>query len=174
MTQPIDNPQYWKSRLDAATTAGELWKSVFVCPEDRWLRIEEKHRQILAKYIGDIDDVLDCGCGYGRLLNMLPTTWIGHYLGIDSSPDMIELAKRTHPWPFVRFAVGDLRDAESFANMHYGTFQWAVLVSVRPMVRRNLGDDAWAKMEANVRRVALNILYLEYDEADEGSVVRCE
>ncbi len=163
MVEPISDPAYWKRRLE---TASELHHSVFRCPLDRWRRIEAKHRQILAKWIGQTDAVLDAGCGYGRLLDLLPPTWTGPYVGVDLSPDMIARARQREA-AGRSFYVADLRHLRFLQD---GFFDWAILISVRPMVLRNLGEEEWQKMEAEIRRVARRLLYLEYDEKDGGSV----
>jgi hypothetical protein len=182
----ILDPRYWARRLREAKRVGRLHEAVFRCPTERWLEIESKHREILARTIGDGDSVLDCGCGWGRLLTLLSKSWYGAYLGLDLSPEFINLAREENPTR--RFAVADLRGIDQvfvpsefrsveshWANRHVttvqdGEFDWGVLVSIRPMMRRNLGDEVWAKMEAEIRRVCRRLLYLEYDPQDEGSV----
>lgn len=164
MTEPILCPNYWKRRLQSAPP-GQPHHAVFRCPLERWQRIEAAHRRLLARHVGPSDSVLDAGCGWGRLLDLMPPGWSGDYLGVDLSPDFIDLAKILHRGR--HFAVGDLRDLSAFEGR---AFDWAVLVSVRPMVRRNLGDGAWAQMEREVRRLARRVLYLEYDPEDEGDV----
>lgn len=170
MPEPISNPSYWAERLRKADPAN-LHHSIFRCPLDRWRRIEESHRRILAKVVtrgpyGTADSILDAGCGYGRLLTLLPDDWHGIYRGIDLSPDFVNLARILHPGR--RFRVGDLR------KLPYdrGTFDLGVLISMRPMVRRNLGDEEWSTMEEELQRVCRRLLYLEYDENDVGSVER--
>ena len=174
MTEPILDPSYWEQRL---RTAAELHHSVFRCPLDRWLRIEAKHREILAKLIKPDAALLDAGCGYGRLLTLLPTDWRGPYLGVDLSPALIAKARELHPRRALNhFVVGDLRNLRLTsvvpAGDYLGMYRWdyAVLISVRPMVRRNCGDEIWAAMEREIRRVAKKLLFLKYDEAGEGSV----
>ena len=162
MTEPINDPLYWKQRL---VTAQERHHSIFRCDKERWLRIEAKHRKILAETIHPEQTVLDAGCGYGRLLDLMPRDWRGYYQGIDLSPAFIDLARREHPRN--AFLVSDLR----MIPMLSGTFDWAILISIRPMVRRNLGDDEWGKMEMELKRVANRLLFLEYDEDDLGEVV---
>jgi hypothetical protein len=44
------------------------------------------------------------------------------------------------------------------------------MISVRPMIVRNQGQDAWDAMEREIRKVARQLLYLEYDPFDNGSV----
>lgn len=164
MAEPILDPLYWRKRLDEATN---LHHAIFRCPLETWQKIEEKHRQILAATIKPGDSVLDCGCGWGRLLDLMPT--IGPYVGIDLSPDFIRMAQQRHKR---RFHVEDLREIshETLGLLPHFQFDWAIFLSIRPMVRRNLGDEVWAKIEANVRKVAKRLLLLEYDPLDPGSI----
>jgi hypothetical protein len=175
--EAILDPRYWARRLREAKRVGRLHEAVFRCPTERWLEIESKHREILARTVGDGDSILDCGCGWGRLLTLLPKSWIGRYVGVDISPDFLDMK-----WEAMNAAAGQAywrREAWSFERHDLdrlppqwpaGWFDWGVLVSIRPMMKRNLGDEAWAKMEAEVRRVCKRLLYLEYDPQDEGSV----
>lgn len=165
MTEAILDPNYWRERMLRAT-GGNMHHAIFRCSYERWRRIEEKHREILARTIGEDDSVLDCGCGWGRLLDLMPDQWDGAYLGIDLSPDFVAKAERDHPEKGGQFLEADLRRLPSL----YQEFDWAILVSIRPMVRRNCGDEVWAEMEGEIRRVARKLLYLEYDENDEGSI----
>lgn len=165
MSDPLFDPLYWKVRIDEAQARGEVWKSVYICHKELWDRVEAKHREILARYVKDNDYVLDAGCAYGRILNLLPKDWHGNYLGIDVSPDFIEMARRS--FPSRKFAVGDLR---SMPQLGTDWFDVAVVSSVRPMVKRHMGNDAWDLMDWELRRVARKLLYLEYDPEHEGSL----
>jgi SAM-dependent methyltransferase len=156
----ILDPQYWKERLEAASLRHH---AIFRCSEERWRKIEDKHRFILASRIGQWDSILDAGCAWGRLLTLMPSWWKGDYLGIDISPDFVDLGNQEHPDR--KFVVGDLRQIP----LGPLTFDWAVLISIRPMVKRNLGEGIWTLMETELRRVARQLLYLEYDETDQGS-----
>ncbi len=172
--QPIFDPNYWSDRLAKAKLRHE---AVFKCPLEQWQAIEAKHREILAGHIRPHDSILDAGCGWGRLLGLLPDDWEGMYLGVDLSPDFVALARKCwHDYPHrerALFYVGDLRDLSTVIEPGGGRLPWAVCVSVRPMVRRNLGEAAWQEMEAQLRRVVSRILFLEYDPNDTGEVVEC-
>lgn len=160
MPEMIGDIRYWKQRLEQAS---ELHHAIFRCPLETWRRIEAKHREILARVIQPRDSIFDAGCGWGRLLELMPATWDGRYLGVDLSPDFVHMAQLAYPTR--EFVVGDLRELAIPDR-----FDWALLISMRPMVKRNLGDDVWAAMERQVRRVATKLLYLEYDHDADGSV----
>lgn len=161
MTEPVNDPVYWQTRL---ATAQERHHAIFRCHLDRWLEIEAKHKKILADVVWNTASVLDAGCAWGRLLDLMPKTWTGDYLGVDLSPDFIDLARKEHSNKM--FRVGDLRMIPACSN----TYDIAVLISIRPMIKRNLGEDEWMKMETELRRVARRLLFLEYDPSDNGSI----
>lgn len=172
MSEPILDPRYWARRLRDAPK-GALHHAIFKCPIDRWLRIEEKHREILKKVIHSDDNIYDGGCGWGRLISLLPQDWKGWYLGVDVSPDFIHIANEQYPsvtHPTCCFSVGDLRGV---GKKPYGgnKFDWAILVSIRPMFIRNVGQEGWDEIQMGLMRIAKRILFLEYDENDEGCIL---
>jgi Methyltransferase domain len=162
MPEMIADPGYWSQRLEQALK-GDLHTAVFRCPLDRWLRIEAKHREILERTVKPLDSILDCGCGWGRLLKLMPVNWWGRYLGVDLAPAFVKLAQELYPNR--EFEVGSLTHLP-FPDI----FDLAILISIRPMVKRNLGEEEWDKMEVEIRKHARKLLYLEYDESDEGSL----
>lgn len=166
MSELISDPRYWARRLRDAKK-GDLHHAIFQCPKDRWLAIEAKHRQILAKQVREKDFVLDAGCGWGRLLTLMPDHWAGHYIGIDLSPDFIKMAKAGYAHePRFGFSVWDLRQLDTLDMVH---FDLAVMISIRPMIKRHLGEEVWAGIEGQLRKRATRLLYLEYDPDDKGS-----
>lgn len=167
MTELIFDPNYWQLRLDHATRLDKPHHAVFCCGDEQWQKIEAKHREILKRVISFNDYVLDAGCGYGRLLTLMPPRddWQGNYLGVDLSPAFIEQAARLHPSR--KFAVADMRSMRQLGD---DWFDVAVLISIRPMIKRHGGEEEWAKCERELRRVARKLLFLEYDAKDEGSL----
>lgn len=167
--EPVSSPDYWKDRLNKALESNCIHHSVFLCSEVKWEAIQEKHRQILKHYVSPNSKVLDVGCGYGRLVDLLRSHPPENYHGIDVSPDLITIAKITHP--NYLFSVCSILNLHTFLySLQLGYFDWAVLISMRPMIKRNLGDEVWSQMEREIRLVAKQLLFLEYDETDEGSV----
>lgn len=179
MKQDIFNTLFWRKRLDEVRGREDvLHQAIFKCHPTKWKAIENKHRKILASIINPTDSILDCGCAWGRLLNLLPKDWHGIYTGVDLSPDFIELARLRHP--LHQFSVLDLRNIDQISqNQDNSTryqfrYNWAILISMRPMIIRNAGDEVWLEIESKILKVANRILFLEYDEDDEGTVYPLE
>lgn len=167
MTQDILNTHYWRRRLEEAPVDA-LHHAIFKCSTAKWRAIENKHREILNRTLPPSSHILDCGCGWGRLIELLPESWDGVYYGIDLSPEFVAKARKLYgESPTRQFHVGDLRDLSRFNGWK---IDWAILISIRPMMKRNLGEDMWKQMEAEISRLASNLLYLEYDENNEGSI----
>ena len=152
MAKPIDDLSFWKKRIETATSEHY---SVYVVHEAGWKKIFEKHCEIISKHIPKDVNVLDAGCGYGRMAPLFPKD---DYLGIDFSPDFIQKAREKFP--------GYTFEVQNLKSLPYDneSFDWAILVSIKKMVRDNLGDDEWGTMEAEIKRVAKNVLVLEYEE----------
>lgn len=163
MTEPILSKGYWSSRIETARKKGVIHESVFRCSLSQWEAVEEKHKQILKRILKPTDRILDAGCAYGRLLSLLPEEWQGEYVGIDHSPEFIALARQQHPTGL--FLVADLQNLSLFFQE---SFDIAILISIRPMMIRNLGQEKWDKMEKEIRRVSKKLLFLEYDPNCEG------
>lgn len=163
MSKPIFSASFWSKRL---AEAKERHHAVFQCPRHRWDAIAEKHRSILARHVRPTDAILDAACGWGRMLDLMPPDWRGPYLGVDLSPDFIETARAEHPGR--TFVIADLRDLSLIEDKLYDL---CAFISLRGMVIREAGAAEWAKIEAELRRVAKRLLILEYDENAEGEVI---
>ena len=150
--QMIFDPNYWEERRKEIQYPHQ---AIFRCTLPHWRDIEKTHKKILSQTIGAIDSILDVGCAWGRLLELLPKTWKGRYLGIDLCPGFISMAQGRHPSR--EFIAGDIRSLD-FPDV----FDWAVLISIKQMVLGNEGEEAWEKIRQKLQSKADKILYLEY------------
>lgn len=150
MQKPIDKLDFWKQRIDKAQ---KKHYSVYISNDSLWNNINLSHEKIIKELIKPNEKVLDAGCGYGR-----SSIFFDNYLGIDFSPDFIELAKKEHPDK--EFIVGNLKELP-FKDKE---FDWAFCISIKKMVEDNLGKDEWLKMEKELKRVAKKVLILEYED----------
>jgi cyclopropane fatty-acyl-phospholipid synthase-like methyltransferase len=128
----------------------------------QWTKIEAYHKKILTQWIKPHESILDAGCGWGRLLSLLPNGWHGAYTGVDLSPEFIARAKKT--WRKRAFLVGDLRDLTGLP-----IYDWAIMVSMRGMIMTN-APASWEKIRDQLKRHSLRIMYLEANEEDKGVV----
>lgn len=166
--EQVLSPEYWESRSKRSKETGQRHQAVFLCHFSKWKAIETRHREILRETIRPTDSVLDVGCGYGRLIDMMPDDWTGRYVGVDVYDGFVsEGIERHRGRPCTEFVTADVRDLGGFPFR----FDWAVMISVRPMIKRNCGEGVWGEMERVVKSLVGRILYLEYDENDKGEIV---
>jgi trans-aconitate methyltransferase len=88
-----------------------------------------KHGEALLEWLGPApgERILDLGCGTGHLTARLAESG-AEVVGLDSSPEMVERARRAHPG--LRFEVGDARDF-AFGEPFDAVFSNAALHWVR-------------------------------------------
>lgn len=161
--EDISSPEFWRNRL--AEHPGEPHRAIYSTNKTAFEWIEARHREIIASQVRCDESVLDVGCGYGRLLDLMPLPWRGKYTGIDISPDFLNMALQSHPGrEFV------LANIETFR--HVELYDWAILISFRAMILSRYGMATWGNQEEILRRVARKILYLEFGDIIEhtGSV----
>jgi len=161
--KPVLEQSFWVDRLYRAVHRHE---AVYSCPRPVWSAIEDTHRRILNRHIKPADSVLDVGCGWGRLLDLLPEDWNASYLGIDFVPEFIKMARAD--WPVNKFIVGEFFD--ELPKLKAGSFDWAVLIAIKPMLQENVGGEYWTQLHREVIRVSKRVLYLRYAIEDEGIV----
>lgn len=159
MTEPIFDPKFWGVRLHTATAPHQR---ICICSEEYWAKVEQRHEAILWNEIKSDDYILDAGCAFGRLLDLLPGNWQGKYLGIDLSEDYIALAKSTYQESErIKFLVGDLRNLHQYDNK---LFDVGIMISIKQMVVDNAGIEVWDQIHAELKRVCKRLLILEYGE----------
>ena len=159
MSKPVDKVDFWKDRIEVAKKRNTLHHSVFIADRPLWNSISEKHKEILAKEVKLKDSVIDLGCGYGRGSEMVNCR---KYIGVDFSPDFIDEAKVLYPDK--EFMVADLKRLP-FKDKE---FDVGFMISIKAMIRSNLGDEVWSEMEKECKRVCKKVLVLEYGTGDAG------
>lgn len=162
MKEPVDFPGFWKGRLERARSEGKLWYSVYLTHKDQWMNIEKVHAEVIANLIMKDCQVLDAGCGYGRLAHLFDPD---HYTGIDFSPDLLEEARKKNPSYF--FAQDDLTKIP-YADKN---FDWAICSSIKQMIIGQVGMPKWRDMEKELRRVARRVLILEYPTPEQYEIL---
>lgn len=156
--KPVENEQFWKERISEANKRGDIRYSVYLTSDRDWDYLNKVHSDLIKEHLKG--KVLDAGCGYGRL-----SQWVDDYVGVDISPDLLEYARNNYPDK--TFLQADLKNLP-FKD---GEFDWAVCVSIKQMIRGNVGDEAWAEMEKELKRVARNILILEYSNPEQYEIL---
>lgn len=159
MTLPVNTTEFWKSRISDSQKFGDIHHSVYISRQSLWNEIEEEHKKILAPY--KEKRVLDAGCGYGRC-----APWFDNYVGVDLSPDLLEIAVKNHPDK--TFVIEHLEKLP-FSD-HW--FDMAFCISIKGMIVGNLGEEAWEKIEKELLRVAKEVLILEYEEPATFTILR--
>jgi SAM-dependent methyltransferase len=116
-----------------------------------WDAVAEEKRFTHPLHLPWLDSVpceaaaLDYGCGYGRTTTELARAGFGDVLGVDTSPGMIDRARRLHP--DLRFTVLDAPPAVPCAD---GSFGAAALFAVLTCVPE---DHAQRGIVAELARV---------------------
>lgn len=153
MSLEVSSEHFWKERIERAKREGNYHYSVYLVNKRLWEEIAASHEAVL-KEVTKGKHVLDAGCGYGRA-----SEWVDDYTGIDSSPDFIKEAQKNYPKK--HFEQADLTDLSRFKDQE---FDLAFCISIRQMIRANLGEDEWDKMAKELKRVAKKVLILEYED----------
>lgn len=168
MSEPIFDPNYWAERT-RQTYPSEHHK-IEQMPIRDWQRAEAIHRLILPEFIKPTDSIVDVGCGYGRLLSLIPSpfTRVGAYTGLDFSQELLQEARsRWGNWvndPQRRFIQHDIREPlpkpTTDNNYLANKYDIAVLMSIKNMIIHHVGLSAFIEVLENVRQSAHKILVL--------------
>lgn len=153
--KPVNKLSFWKHRID---NAPKPRYSVYISSDEDWNRLNKAHKEILTPYREK--KVLDAGCGYGRW-----ASFFENYTGVDFSPDFIAQAEEMYPNK--QFIQADLKDLPLEDN----EFDMAFCVSIKEMIIGNLGGAEWEKMERELKRVAKEVLILEYTEPEKYEII---
>jgi ubiquinone/menaquinone biosynthesis C-methylase UbiE len=106
--------------------------------------------------------ILDAACGYGRASDFF--TPDVDYIGIDLSSTLITEARLLYPnRSFLHCNI----DQTPFLDKY---FDWAIAISLKEMVIRECGQNDWDLMEKELRRVAKNVMFLEYTQGNNNEI----
>ncbi len=156
--RPVTDPEFWRKRLVKAHATGRgLHTAVYDTNAGAWESAQRHSAKVFRKHflLGN-PRVLDAGCGFGASCLLMPAGV--RYVGIDISPDLIEVARERYPG--AEFVVGDL----SQLPPGWGRFDWVVLRSIRKMLVREKSEEYWNKVRDNLLSVAGRILVMEYED----------
>lgn len=156
MREPVSDPAYWLDRMHGAFASGERHRLMFNGSIEQFSDIENRQKRAL-RVIKPGQSVIDVGCGYGRLLDLLRIQeWKGQYVGYDVSPDLVSVARKW--WPDYEFHVANLAsdspDPPFRAN-------WAVSIWVKTMLMGNGLGVEWDRIEEWMRRSADEVLIVD-------------
>lgn len=156
--KPVTTEEFWKQRIIDSKNYGDIHHSVYISTNSLWERIAKAHQEILKPY--QDKKVLDAGCGYGRA-----SQWFNDYTGVDLSPDLLAKAREFYPdKKFIQARLEKLpfKDKE---------FDMAFCISIKAMIIGNLGEAVWQPMEEEIKRVAKEVLILEYEEPEKFTIL---
>ena len=155
--KPVLDTEFWRRRLvEAHATGRGLHSAVFNTDPENWNRLQNDTAGYLQRHLKRGMKVLDAGCAYGPLYDIIQESV--RYIGIDISPDFIEIAKFRHP--DIDFRVGDICNLPEFQGKY---FDLVICRSVKNMIQDNEGDTLWEKMQAELLRVGRHLLLIGYD-----------
>lgn len=150
MNHEINDINFWKERLK--NSGGVLHHSVYYGVVEK---IDEEHKRAIIPHIQPGRTFIDLGCGYGRTSEWFPDN---AYVGIDFSPDFIELAKKMYPDK--KFYVMDILKGLPFKDKE---FDYGIAIGMTGMFKRS-GD--WEVAEKQMKRVCKELINLDMYAAD--------
>ena len=157
MPEPCESPDYWTERVVLTLARRwELHRMVIDTPVGDWEAIQAHTAKVLKELLKPGERVLDVGCSYGALLNMLPDGV--EYVGVDYCPAMLCLARELSP--NADFILGDLDDLDptQFPN---DSFDWAVCRGLEGTTKTLRSQAEWEAMEREMLRVAKRLLLID-------------
>lgn len=165
----VQDTEFWRRRiLRVLATGGMLHQVILDDSYELWQYIQYETAGHLRRHIEPGSKVLDAGCGYGALCCCFKMTNLEvDYLGVDISPELIEMA--SYRYPEQKFRVGDI----SKLPFPKGTFDWVVFRSVGNMITTQCGEETWARMHAELCRVGARLMRLEYPHGTFDQPVFC-
>lgn len=154
----VTEDSFWAERLKKA---GNNYKfSVYETSELDWIKINEAHEYLIDQWkVGG--KVLDAACGFGRWSEKFDD-----YTGVDISQTFIDKARELYPNK--KFICADIHRGLPFKDRE---FDWAVCVSLKDMLIREMGEEYWSSCLMELKRVSKKVLILEYSKKLEHEII---
>ena len=149
----FSDPEFWEKRIKESSK----WEDAIQGGVD-WEEVNKYHKEILKQVSGK---VLDVGCGYGRIIDLLPKDI--DYTGIDISPDFIAEARKRYPNH--KFILGDIRKID-FEDK----FDWAIVISMGGYPQEKVSEFYW-ELERELTKIAKKILVLWLSKPREYKII---
>jgi len=103
--------------------------------------------KLTRKYVKDGDEILDVGCGNGRLTQMTNDQFpMTSYMGVDFSEKLIDIAKEKFENNKIKFAVGNVLNLDLGERKFDSVFMFAVLNHIP-------GEELQLRALQNIRKV---------------------
>lgn len=153
-------PEYWYERIVQAK--GDLHRMMFDGPRSEIEAIDRKQQIVLWNEIKENDTVLDAGCGYGRILGLMPSHWKGGYVGVDISHHFLRIAEAL--FPTRQFLRWDLRHLSELYKEKL--FDVAIVSGLKGMITQHVGPIVWEDIYAQLQRAAKRVLLLPSGKLD--------
>lgn len=158
-TLPVNTPEFWHKRLLEAHASGRgLPTAIYDTDPDNWQYIQNQTAGYLQRYLLPGTRVVDVGCGYGAIYDLLPNKI--KYVGLDISPDLIEIARIRYPKG--DFRVFDVMTLNESDKKLVDKFDYCIARSIEAMVISNLGFDVWQVMLEKMLMLAPIVMLIEY------------
>jgi SAM-dependent methyltransferase len=152
-----ESPAYWSGRLrETRGTGGPLHTAVYDAPQGDWNLFQQQTAAILKQHVRVGHRVLDCGCGYGALVECLDAAGLPAYLvGVDYCPGMIRLGRYLHQ--SCMFLEADITSMP----LPDRSFDWAVCRGLEGTAKTLKSNRYWVKMRQEMLRVARRLLLID-------------
>ncbi len=112
----INVPNFWRDRI-LKLGGSDVHKILYDVTKQEWDTIQNLTKKIIAENLKEGEILLDVGCGYGAVCEVLGPTV--KYLGVDVSQDMLKLARKRNPNR--EFLEADVSvDLKNYPNNHFG------------------------------------------------------
>ena len=171
MNKPVDKTSFWRERLFRAIAFGkDLHTVIYDVDIKLWQKVQTETHNILAREMlrGNARNLLDVGCGYGALYDVIPDSYGLRYVGVDLSPELIEIALLRNPK--VNFIAGDIRSVVN-EQLKGCRFDAIVIRSFKDMIVGSLGLGAWEEIREAMSKLSRRLINIEYGSPDKPGEV---